>query len=1026
MRNLTTADISAISKLLLKEFPEWTDYLVIDDSNGEEEPKTIQLESLKQLFITYSNITNDLNLGDNQIIAAKGSFGNIINNLEVNEEGYILDARQGKVLHELIKNLIPGIIWQTQVLDIVKTPPSYEERVDGDRWIVDIGAVGDFSGFDGMVAEWIDQGAETAWMFYEPEERWGLFVKERYELFMYYNNVWTSIGSFEGLAEILEQAKQVRDDILDDPGFQAVKTDLLGPNKIGITADSISDVNIVANIKNNVVTVAGIVQDVSDVAGIKAAISNLSPIKDNITAVDGNKININKLAAIDNHVTLVSGIVQDVSTVAGIDGDVTNVASIKQDVTDVASIKSNVTNVANIKDNVVAVDGNKTNINAVHANKNNIDIVATNINNVNKVGAIDQDVTDVADIKDDVVKVADIDGDVSKVANIDTDVSAVANIDTDVTDVASIKQDVSDVAGIKTAVSNLSPIKDNIVAVDGNKANINAVKANETNINAVKANENNINAVAGNSTNINAVKNNETNINAVANNKNNIDKVANINNDVTKVANIDTDVSAVALIDDDVTDVALIKQDVTDVAGIKTNVTNVAGIKDNVVAVDGNKANINAVHANKTNIDAVAGNKTNIDAVKNNSANINTVAGNLSGANTIGTVAGSISNVNNVGGNIGNVNAVASNKSNIDAVAGNKSNIDTVAGMKDNINALAPHSQAVADLGARTAELDLVAEALEDIDDLEKVNNKVTEWNSPTDTEYPSAKLVHTGLLAFEKDINILLRRSGLLGYVSPGGWDEIADITQQGDMHLYYDEGDEFQTALKFGNDWVPAIVRIIGLDKDKLVRDSSAPSTTFEFKDILWRQSFDSREPNNSDSNRKSNGNNNWGWSNLRQYLNSENLTFVYGAKHPADAPPDNYDADSLAVYEGPGFLARLDPELASVIAPVKKWTALNTVVDGGGAVETEERVFLLSQKEVGLGNEGTVTNEFVYNFYNGAVYADRIKLEASGSAYHWWLRSPLVSCSDYVRHVYTYGSLSNSYARYSIGVAPAFVIG
>ncbi len=642
----------------------------------------------------------------------------------------------------------------------------------------------------------------------------------------------------------------------------------------------------------------------------------------------------------------------------------------------VATALAIITAVANNETNITAVADNETNINAVNANKTNINAVNANKPNIDKV----------ADNEANITAVADNEANINAVNANKANINAVNANKTNIDKVANIDQEVTDVAGIKTEVENVSAIRNNITAVDGNKTNINAVHAN----------------------------------------KNNIDKVANINNDVTKVANIDTDVSAVALIDDDVTDVALIKQDVTDVAGIKTNVTNVAGIKDNVVAVDGNKANINAVHANKTNIDAVAGNKTNIDAVKNNSANINTVAGNLSGANTIGTVAGSISNVNNVGGNIGNVNAVASNKSNIDAVAGNKSNIDTVAGMKDNINALAPHSQAVADLGARTAELDLVAEALGDIDDLEKVNNKVTEWNSPTDTEYPSAKLVHTGLLAFEKDINILLRRSGLLGYVSPGGWDEIADITQQGDMHLYHDEGDEFQTALKFGNDWVPAIVRIIGLNKDKLVRDSSAPSTTFEFKDILWRQSFDSREPNNSDSNRKSYGNNNWGWSNLRQYLNSENLTFVYGAKHPADAPPDNYNADSLAVYEGPGFLARLDPELASVIAPVKKWTALNTVVDGGGAVETEERVFLLSRKEVGLGDEGTVTNEFVYNFYNGAVNADRIKLEASGSAYPWWLRSPYVSYSHHVRHVNPDGSLHSRVARHSYGVAPAFVIG
>ncbi len=126
----------------------------------------------------------------------------------------------------------------------------------------------------------------------------------------------------------------------------------------------------------------------------------------------------------------------------------------------------------------------------------------------------------------------------------------------------------------------------------------------------------------------------------------------------------------------------------------------------------------------------------------------------------------------------------------------------------------------------------------------------------------------------------------------------------------------------------------------------------------------------------------------------------------------------------YSGTGgFLYQLDPELVAVIGEVENKVALSTY-DGGGQVTVQDKAFLLSRVEVGLGTEGTTTGEKVYEFYDGATNADRIKL-LTGDPRNWWLRSPNTSYSHNVRLVYTSGALSYTGAYTSYGFVPACVI-
>jgi len=151
------------------------------------------------------------------------------------------------------------------------------------------------------------------------------------------------------------------------------------------------------------------------------------------------------------------------------------------------------------------------------------------------------------------------------------------------------------------------------------------------------------------------------------------------------------------------------------------------------------------------------------------------------------------------------------------------------------------------------------------------------------------------------------------------------------------------------------------------------------------------------------------------LRQFLNSNASVFNW-------EPQGLYDMPSSYAGTG-GFLYQLDPELVAVLGEVENKVALASY-DGGGQVTVQDKAFLLSRVEVGFGTEGVTTDESVYEFYDGATNAERIKL-LSGSPRYWWLRSPHVSYTYSVRYVHTSGVLISNRAYNSFGLSPVCVI-
>lgn len=183
---------------------------------------------------------------------------------------------------------------------------------------------------------------------------------------------------------------------------------------------------------------------------------------------------------------------------------------------------------------------------------------------------------------------------------------------------------------------------------------------------------------------------------------------------------------------------------------------------------------------------------------------------------------------------------------------------------------------------------------------------------------------------------------------------------------------------------------------------------------------------------------GSNRWSTGAMRQHLNSAK------AAGQVWTPQTNFDRPPSWVTSTAGFMHGLDPEFVKICADVDLLTALNTVCDitpaegsaGTGFETTVDKFFLPSRPEVFGGSDNASDKGDAWQYYaansdvpdgasNANVDSNRIKVNASGTPYYWWLRSPYVGNGSSVRymlpsgHVYYYGAIGSS------GVAPACVV-
>ncbi|MBS6063691.1 MAG: fibronectin type III domain-containing protein [Peptostreptococcaceae bacterium] len=181
--------------------------------------------------------------------------------------------------------------------------------------------------------------------------------------------------------------------------------------------------------------------------------------------------------------------------------------------------------------------------------------------------------------------------------------------------------------------------------------------------------------------------------------------------------------------------------------------------------------------------------------------------------------------------------------------------------------------------------------------------------------------------------------------------------------------------------------------------------------------------------------NGNNNYKYSILLQWLNSSGGSNWYSSKHGADAPPNTNNATYNPYDNEPGFLYNFSADLRNAM--------LNTTVkvarhssDGGGSEQVSSKIFLASTTEVGLANEAGIQEGSKLALFDGnesrkayptpeAVSKSNYKTDSlnQNSSWYWWLRTPYKPTdSDNVCFVNPDGTLGWNSAYYGhFGVRP-----
>ena len=201
---------------------------------------------------------------------------------------------------------------------------------------------------------------------------------------------------------------------------------------------------------------------------------------------------------------------------------------------------------------------------------------------------------------------------------------------------------------------------------------------------------------------------------------------------------------------------------------------------------------------------------------------------------------------------------------------------------------------------------------------------------------------------------------------------------------------------------------------------------------KNVIRKAAFDAAEPDNPDKYRKSDGNNRWSVSNIRQWLNSS------GAANSWFTPKHEYDASPTYASE-PGFLAGFSADVLQHFTEITNTTALSAP-DGGGSETTIDRVFLPSYTEMGLPTApgtpsytemGLPTGE---GSHLSIRYPDDNSRIKSGADNNYWTRTPGVknNVSQLVYYINNTGNRSAGLyyspvldAASNYGIAPIIVL-
>lgn len=211
---------------------------------------------------------------------------------------------------------------------------------------------------------------------------------------------------------------------------------------------------------------------------------------------------------------------------------------------------------------------------------------------------------------------------------------------------------------------------------------------------------------------------------------------------------------------------------------------------------------------------------------------------------------------------------------------------------------------------------------------------------------------------------------------------------------------------------------------------------SVTLVTDKIITLKCFDAKE-SGGNNDRVNYGNNRYILSNIRQWLNKSG-TGWFTAQTSYDQAPSNANVwSNYNEYDAePGFLTGFGAEMLAALLTTSL-TVAKPSVDGGGSETFNDKVFLLSMAEVGLGSENGIAEGSLlalFNSNNSSRLCMPTSQAVSKSEYTnsslsasqnwwWWLRSPNSAYAYNARDVYSDGGLSSDGASGGVrGVRPA----
>ena len=213
---------------------------------------------------------------------------------------------------------------------------------------------------------------------------------------------------------------------------------------------------------------------------------------------------------------------------------------------------------------------------------------------------------------------------------------------------------------------------------------------------------------------------------------------------------------------------------------------------------------------------------------------------------------------------------------------------------------------------------------------------------------------------------------------------------------------------------------------------------SVTLNTSQIIDLRCFDAKEPSNSNSTRQTKGNNQYQYSNIRQWLNSAAGPGAwYTAAHDADAPPDSGGVANYTEYQSrPGFLYYFSAAERNAILDTTIKCGVSGSDSNSSGVTVTDKVFLPSYTEVGLNTTQGSSEGSSWGYYSSD--ADRactlttqcynntscnysVKPTATEKQ-EWWVRTGVYYQPGDVNLVTTRNFMYTEACEGKIGVRPA----